>query len=50
MFNDIADYLGMNIAATVLALGAYKLGAVSKHTSVLAKARQAGKQAVNGAS
>ena len=50
MFNDIADYLGMNIAATVLALGAYKLGAVSKHTSVLAKARQAGKQAVKGIS
>ena len=50
MFNDIADYLGMNIAATVLALGAYKLGEVRKHASVLANARQAGKQAVDGAS
>jgi len=50
MFNDIAGYLGMNIAATVLALGAFKLGAVRKHASVLAKARQAGKQAVDGAS
>ena len=48
MFNDIADYLGINIAATVLALGAYKLGAVRKHARVLAKARQAGKQAVDG--
>ncbi len=50
MFHDIADYLGMNIAATVLALGAYKLSAVRKHASVLANARQAGKQAVDGTS
>ncbi|MEE9353054.1 MAG: flavodoxin family protein [Candidatus Thorarchaeota archaeon] len=50
MFSDIADYLGMNIAATVLALGANKLGAVRKHASVLAHARQAGRQAVDGAS
>ena len=49
MFNDIVGYLGMNIAATVLALGAYKLGAVRTHASVLANARLAGRQAVDGA-
>jgi len=48
MLNDIADYLGMSIAAPVIAPGAYKLGAVRKHASVLTKARQAGQQAVNG--
>ncbi|MGY5861426.1 MAG: flavodoxin family protein [Candidatus Thorarchaeota archaeon] len=50
MLNDIAGYLGMDIAATVIAPGAYKPGEVSKLANVLAKARQAGKQAVERAS
>jgi len=48
MLKDIADYLGMSISETILAPGAYKPGAVRKHASVLAKARHAGKQAVDG--
>jgi multimeric flavodoxin WrbA len=50
MLNDIADYLGMNIAATVLALGVQKISEIRKHASVMAKANQVGKQAVDGAS
>ena len=50
MLNDIAGYLGMNIAATVLVPGVHRIGAVRKHASVMAKANQVGKQAVDGAS
>ncbi len=50
MLNDIAGYLGMNIAATVLVPSVHRIGAVRKHARVMAKANQVGKQAVDGAS
>ncbi len=40
--------LGMNTAAIRFAPSVYKIGAVRKHASVIAKAKQAGKQAVEG--
>jgi multimeric flavodoxin WrbA len=48
MFNDIAGYLGMNIAATVIAPGAHKRGAVREHLQVMDAAQQAGRDAVEG--
>jgi hypothetical protein len=46
MLTDALDYLRTELVATVLAPGAYDLGAVRRHAGVLAKARRAGREAV----
>lgn len=46
MLTDTLDYLQTELVATVLAPGAYDLGAVRRHADVLAQARRAGKGAV----
>ena len=46
MLTDIVDYLGMEPVATVLAPGAHRPGTVRGHTDVLAKARRAGREAI----
>lgn len=46
MLTDTLDYLRAELVATVLAPGAYDLGAVRRHADVLAKARRAGREAV----
>jgi NAD(P)H-dependent FMN reductase len=46
MLTDALNYLRAEIAATVLAPGAYDLGAVRSHAAVLAAARRAGREAV----
>ena len=46
MFNDIAGYLGMNIAATVLAPSVHKRGAVREHPQILDAAHQSGRDVV----
>ncbi len=46
MLTDTLDYLNMELVATVLAPGAHELGAVRRYADVLAKARRAGREAV----
>lgn len=46
MLSDVLEYLGIELVATVLAPGAYRLGAVRGHTDTLAAARRAGRDAV----
>jgi multimeric flavodoxin WrbA len=48
MLTDVLSYLGMDLVATVLAPGAQGRGAVQGHADVLARARQAGREAVKG--
>jgi multimeric flavodoxin WrbA len=48
MLTDVLSYLGMDLVTTVLAPGAHGLGAVRSHADVLARARQAGRRAVEG--
>ncbi len=43
---DILNYLGMELFATVLVLNSYSQGAVHNHTDILAKARHAGREAI----
>jgi hypothetical protein len=40
------DYLRTELVATVLAPGAYGLGAVRRHADALAEARRAGREAI----
>jgi multimeric flavodoxin WrbA len=46
MLTDTLDYLRTELVATVLAPGAYDLGAVRRHADVLTKARRAGREAI----
>jgi multimeric flavodoxin WrbA len=46
MLSDVVEYLGMELVTTVLAPGAYKLGAVRGHADAMAAARRAGQEAV----
>ena len=46
MLTDVLDYLRTELVATVLAPGAYGLGAVYDHADVLAAARRAGRKAI----
>ena len=44
---DIADYLGMELEATLLAPGVHRPGAVRGNAHIMADARQAGREAVS---
>ncbi len=46
ILTDVVDYLGIELVATVLAPGAHGPGAVRGHADVLAKARRAGREAI----
>jgi len=46
MLTDIVDYLGMQLAASLLAPGVHRPGAVHERPDVLAAARRAGREAI----
>jgi multimeric flavodoxin WrbA len=46
MFQDILDYLDMELFATVLAPGVFARGAVREHLDILALAHRAGREAI----
>jgi multimeric flavodoxin WrbA len=48
ILTEVVGYLGMDLVATVIAPGAHSLGAVRGHDEVLAEARRAGREAVEG--
>ena len=48
MFEDILSYLKIELASTIVAPGVHDRGAVREHPDMLAKAYQAGREAVAG--